>query len=338
MATLRLTIPSEGALYQPTSEFLRSCGLRVSRASERRYTATIPTLPEVEVLFQRSSDIPREVDDGSADVGLTGHDRFLEYRREGADSLVLFEDLGFGSARLVIAVPDGWLDVTTLSDLGDLALAYRQRGRELRIATKYPRLVSRFLHRHGINYFTLVHASGGLEAAPTMGYADFIADITASGATLRENRLRPLVDGEVIASQASIIGNARLLAESPEKLALTREILERIEGFLRAREFQRVSANIESESEDEVALRVMQKRHLAGIQGPTISKVHTDDGKMWFNVQVVVRKDNLVRAVDHFRSLGGSGITVNEASYVFRARCESYDKLTEALKAWNAAQ
>lgn len=338
MAPLRLALPSEGALYGPTSDFLRSCGLGVSRPSERRYTAAIPTLRDVEVLFQRSADIPREIDDGSADVGITGLDRYLEYRREGGDSLLLFEDLGFGSARLVIAIPDGWLDVTTVADLADLALEFRQKGRELRIATKYPRLVSRFLHRHGIHYFTQVHASGGLEAAPTMGYADLIADITASGATLRENRLRPLADGVVRTSQASIIGNGRLLAREDERLALIREILERVESYLRAREFQRVSANIESDSEDAVAAKVMAKRHLAGIQGPTISKVYTDDGKSWFGVQVVVRKDDLVRVVDHFRSLGGSGITVNEATYVFRARCESYEALLSKLEPWTRAE
>ena len=76
----------------------------------------------------------------------------------------------------------------------------------------------------------------------------------------------------------------------------------------------------------------MEKPDLAGIQGPTISKVYSSDGKMWFGVQAVVRKDDLVRAVDHFRALGGSGITVNEATYVFRAECESFEALKKALK------
>ncbi len=331
MTGLRLALPSEGALYEPTNAFMRACGLGIDRASERRYTAAMPTLPGVEVLYQRSADIPGEIDDGSADLGVTGLDRFLEHRRERGDSLMLFENLGYGAARLVLAVPDGWLDVTSLADLADLALDFRERGRELRIATKYSRLVSRYLHRQGINYFTLVHASGGLEAAPTMGYADLIADISATGATLRENRLRTLTDGVVCTSQAAIIGNGRLLGENGATLALTREILERVEAFIRARDFQRVSANIEGTSEGAVAELVMEKPDLAGIQGPTISKVYSSDGKMWFGVQVVVRKDDLVRAVDHFRVLGGSGITVNEATYVFRAECESFEALTKAL-------
>lgn len=331
MSNLRLAVPSEGALYEPAEQFLRDCGLAVKRASQRRYTAVMPSLPGVDVLYQRSSDIPGEVDDGAADVGITGFDRFLEKRREGGDSLTLYEDLGFGAASLVIAVPDGWLDITSLADLADLALEFRQRGKELRIATKYPRLVSRSLHRRGINFFTLVHASGGLEAAPVMGYADLIADITASGATLRENGLKPLSDGVVRTSQAVLIGNSRLLGDDPEKLAVTREILERVEAYIRARDFQRLSANIQGESEEEVAEMVMRERELAGIHGPTISRVYSDDGKMWFGVQLVVQRKDMIRVVDHLRALGGSGITVNEAAYVFRSECESFDALVAAL-------
>lgn len=331
MSKLRLAVPSEGALYEPAEQFLRDCGLAVKRASQRRYTAVMPSLPGVDVLYQRSSDIPGEVDDGAADVGITGFDRFLEKRREGGDSLTLYEDLGFGAASLVIAVPDGWLDITSLADLADLALEFRQRGKELRIATKYPRLVSRSLHRRGINFFTLVHASGGLEAAPVMGYADLIADITASGTTLRENGLKPLSDGVVRTSQAVLIGNSRLLGDDPEKLAVTREILERVEAYIRARDFQRLSANIQGESEEEVAAMVMRERELAGIHGPTISRVYSDDGKMWFGVQLVVQRKDMIRVVDHLRALGGSGITVNEAAYVFRSECESFDALVAAL-------
>ena len=54
---LRLAIPSDGALYESTLMFLRSCGIGVLRTNLRRYTAQIPTLPGVTVLFQRGSDI-----------------------------------------------------------------------------------------------------------------------------------------------------------------------------------------------------------------------------------------------------------------------------------------
>ena len=332
MATLRFAIPSEGALYDGGLPFMRECGLRISRVNPRRYTAEIPALPGVEVLFQRSFDITSEVDAGSADLGLVGLDCYEEFRREGGDTLLLIDDLAFGGARLLIAVPDAWLDVTTVPDLADLSLDFRERGRELRIVTKYPRLVKRFLNERGVHYFTLVYATGGLEAGPIMGYADLVADVSASGTTLRENHLRPLTDGVVMETQATIVGNGRLLAADEEKLALTKQMLERIEALLRARNHQRITANIRGESAAWVGELVMADDRFSGIQGPTVSDVYGGGDERWFAVQVVVHKDDLIGAVDHFRSLGCSSITVNDAAYVFRDRCRAYERLTGTLE------
>ena len=229
MSNLRFALPSSGALHDGASALLSDCGLAVRRANSRRYTADIPALPGVDVLFQRQSDITIEVDGGSADIGIVGLDRYSESRLERGDTVLVHDGLGFGNSRLVIAVPDSWLDVTSMADLADIALEFRARGRDLRIASKYQRLVKRFLNTNGVNYVSMVSVSGGLEAAPVMGYADIIADITATGTTLRENDLRILADGVVIESQAVIIGNGRALASDPEKLALTRQLLEKIE-------------------------------------------------------------------------------------------------------------
>lgn len=331
MSNLRFALPSTGALYDGTSKLLSDCGLAVRRANSRRYTADIPSLPGVDVLFQRQSDITIEVDDGSADIGVVGLDRYSESRLERGDTVLVHDGLGFGDSKLVIAVPDSWLDVTSMADLADIAIEFRARGRDLRIASKYRRLVKRFLNQNGVNYVSMISVSGGLEAAPVMGYADIIADITATGTTLRENGLRILVDGIIIESQAVIVGNGRALANDPEKLALTRQVLEKIEASLRAQRYQRVTGDIQGESEDEVARQVMKRRELAGVDGPTISAVHTGKSSLWFTVQVLVKKSDLSEVVSHFRDLGGIGIAANDVQYVYRDRCGSYDQLVENL-------
>ncbi len=195
---LRIAIPSDGALYDPTLTFLRSCGLPVVRGNSRRYTALIPTLPGASVLFQRTSDITLKVEEGSADIGVVGYDRFLEVRREGGAAGVVIDSLGFGGCELVLGVPDSWVDVSSLADLADLSMEFRSQGRDLRIATKFPRLVERFLLKNGVNFFSLVHSSGTLEAAPVMGFADIIADISSSGTTMRENRLKQINGGSIL--------------------------------------------------------------------------------------------------------------------------------------------
>ena len=262
MSNLRLALPSTGALFEGTSKLFSDCGLGIRRANSRRYTADIPQLPGVDVLFQRQSDITIEIDGGSADIGIVGLDRFYESRLERGETVLIHKDLGFGNSKLVIAVPDAWIDVTSMADLADIALEFRSKGRDLRIASKYQRLVKRFLNQNDVNYVSMVHVSGGLEAAPVIGYADVIADITATGRTLRENDLRILVDGTVIESQSVMIGNARTLANDQEKLQYIRQILGKIDANLRTSDNQSISAKLEGQSQGETTPQPIQQPEL----------------------------------------------------------------------------
>jgi ATP phosphoribosyltransferase len=328
---LRLAIPSDGEMFEPTQRFLQSCGMGINRPSARRYTASVPAVQGLEVIFQRTADITSKVEDGNADLGMVGRDRFQESRIEGGDTILIIPELGFGGCELVVATPDAWMDVDSMADLADLAVEFRESGRELRVATKYPRLVSRFFFGHGVNYFSIAAVTGTLEASIAMGYADLIVDITASGVTLRENRLKRLEDGTVLASEGALIGNKKLLRENPERLEGAREIIERIEAHRNAGGFQRISANIEGESEDAVAAKVLERPECAGLQGPTIARVYTADGRKWFSVTVLVQKVSLTSLVNFFRSIGGVSVTVSEASYVFGQESSSYARLLSEL-------
>lgn len=317
---LRLALPSDGDLHQPTLDFLRGCGLPVRRPNARRYTGTVPALPGVEVLFQRTADITAKVEEGSAELGITGLDRLLEYRESERRAAVLVENLGYGRCELALAVPDAWLDVTSLADLADLALEFRQEGKQLRIATKYPRLLSAFLYERGVNYFTLTPASGALEAAPAAGYADLIADLTATGATLRENRLKTLDDGAILNSQACLMVNAELLSPSPEARELARGLTEMMEAHLRAEPYYRLSANVQGPSADAVGAMILARPALAGLRGPTVARVYGIEEQGWFSVSVLVKKDRLLAAVDHLRACGAEDVAASQLSYLFDAR------------------
>lgn len=327
---LRLALPSKGEMEEPTLDLLESCGLAVERPNVRQYTATISGLPRVLALFQRSADIPAKVEEGSADLGITGLDNVMEFRREGADLLILIEDLGYSRCELVVAVPDAWVDVSTLADLVDLSLELREKGRELRIATKYPRLVQQFLLSHGMTYFTMVESSGAMEAAPTMGYADLIADLTSSGTTLRENRLRPLSGGIILPSQACLVGNRRSLRDE-ENLVATKTILELIEARQRAGGYYSVTANLQGPSDEAVAQHVMAHPQARGLQGPTIAKVYSSQGQDWYAATVVVPQQHLLAVVEHLRQIGGNGITVVPASYLFAEKSLAYERLLKEL-------
>ena len=274
----------------------------------------------------------RKVEEGSADLGITGLDRFLEYRREGSPIVPIIDDLGFGRCDLVLAVPDSWIDVVSVDDLADLAVEFHREGRQLRIVTKYPRLLGRYLYSRGINYFSVVQASGTLEAAPTAGYADLIADLMASGATLRENRLKTLEDGTIVGSQACLIGNRSTLGGAPRILELARAVLEVIEGHLRAGSFYRLTANVRGSSSEQVSANILSRPDLAGLQGPTISRVYNVEEEDWHAVSLVVPREKLIKAVDHLRQAGGIDISASQVTYLFKERCLAYQRLLDSLE------
>lgn len=331
---LRIALASNSDLHDPTIRFLESCGLSVERPSARRYTGAISALRGAIVLFQRSADIPAKIEEGSADVGIAGLDRFLEVRVEDGETVLIIDRLGYSHCELVIGVPDSWIDVSSTADLADVSVALREKGRQLRVVTKYPRLTQQFFLSRGINYFTCVEAAGAMEAAPLMGYADIIVDITSSGVTMRENRLKTLTDGTILRSQACFIGNRRLLAGDREKMKLMGRMLELIEARQRSLKYYSVTANIRGKSPEAVADHVIGRKEAAGIQGPTIAKVYSRQAgeEDWYAVTVVVERQKLLTAVSHLRQIGGSGITVLPASYVFEEESAAYRNLLAEIK------
>ncbi len=334
---LRLAISSKGEFEVDTRRFLDGAGLPVRRPNPRQYTGRVGTLPSTVVLFQRTTDIVSKVADGSADVGITGYDLVAEYSQDDDDLLLLLPSLGFRSARLVAAVPQAWLDVATMEDLADLSSDIKRRGRTLRVVTKFPNLTREFFHRHGVTYFTLVGADGALEAAPAMGYGDMIVDITETGVTLRDNHLKILDGGTVLRSQACLIGNRRTLGASASKREAVRHVLELCEARLRVQGYHVLTANIQGSSSEAVAGHVLSHGETSGMQGPTIARVFPKEpevrplGLDWYAVTVVVESPLLLRAVDHLRASGASGITVMRPDYVFGGQSESYEKLLVEL-------
>lgn len=325
---LRLAIPSDGPLYEPTLLFLKSCGLGVVRNSARRYAAEIPALPGVIVHFQRHRDIFQKIEEGSADAGIVGYDGFSETRTVDGTSEVVIGELGFGHSQLVFAVPDSWVDVTSVSDLSDISREFRENGNDLRVATKFPRLVERFLLKNGVNYFSLVRATGTLEAAPAMGYADIIADLSSTGTTLRENHLKTLRGGVIITSEACLIANTREMDSSPEKLSQATSMVDRFEGHLRSLNYYSVTANVRSETAEEIATCILNDKDISGLTGPTISKVYTKEDDNWYAVTVMIQRDKLLDSVDRFRSIGSGSVTVTQPSYVFDSSCKAASRLT----------
>ncbi len=326
---IRLSIPSKGRLAEDTLAFLAACGLDIYKPNPRQYEARILSMPGLTVLFQRPSDIVISVRNGSVDFGITGIDVLEEHRGENGDILVLHDALGYGKCALTLAVPEAWADVQTVDGLAGKS---ETLGRPLRVATKFPVLVSRFLGENAVP-FSIVSAEGTLEIAPAIGYADMIADLVSSGQTLHDNRLVPLADGVIQASQAALIANQALLKANPQVLALARQLLEFIEARLRAQENLSVFANMRGESPEAITTRLFAQKTIGGLQGPTISRMITRSGDPnWYDVHIIVHRDRLFDAVTELRAIGGSGVVVTPVTYIFEEEPPRYKAMLEALK------
>jgi len=145
--------------------------------------------PGLRVVLVRPSDVPAYVDHGAADLGIVGKDVLWEY--EGGHYELV--DLRFGACQLVLAVPE----------------ASKLAGPEtwpplMRVATKYPRTAGWWFDARGQSV-EVVSLHGSVELAPQVGLVDAIVDLTASGQTQRENRLR--VAGVLGSSTARLIAN-----------------------------------------------------------------------------------------------------------------------------------
>jgi ATP phosphoribosyltransferase len=142
---------------------------------------------------------------GRIHLGVTGTDLIHEKLPLWDSQVEAVEEMGFGHADLILAVPCGWIDVDLTDDLDAAAAMFRERhGFRLRIATKYHRLVREFLRDAGVADYAIVDSQGATEGTVANGTAEAIADITSSGATLSANHLKILSDGLILASQATL--------------------------------------------------------------------------------------------------------------------------------------
>jgi ATP phosphoribosyltransferase len=187
MSELRIAVP-RGALFTETLELLERLGIATLEVRENDRKLLFE---EAGVITMRPSDVPTYVEAGAADLGVTGKDVLLEQAERDLYELL---DLGYGHCTMVLA---------TVAGEDPAAEALRRLG-VMRIATKYPRIASRYFLDTG-RQAEIVEVKGSVELAPLAGLAEGIVDLTASGATLRENGL--VVREEIAHSTARLIAN-----------------------------------------------------------------------------------------------------------------------------------
>ena len=185
-----VAIPT-GVLTAGALELLSRSGL-VDLNAEELGRRLLVERSDLRVILVRPADVPAYVDHGAADLGIVGKDILWESSR------VVYEllDLRFGGCRLVLAAPEG------------SPLALGEWPPALRVATKYPRAARHFFDNIKVTA-ELIKLHGSVELAPHTGLADAVLDITATGETLRANRLVEVAEAahstaRLVVNQASL--------------------------------------------------------------------------------------------------------------------------------------
>ncbi len=184
---LTLALP-KGRVLQESLDLLKKAGLDVQIGEDER--AMRHEGEHVRVILMRNADVPTYVELGVADAGVVGKDVLLE---AGSD---VFEpvDLRFARCRLSLIRPRG------------------EQHTVARVASKYPRVASRWLHEQGLPA-EVVRLTGNVELACLTGLADAVVDLVESGSTLRAN---DLVEVETIMDSSArfIVNRASLKLKS----------------------------------------------------------------------------------------------------------------------------
>ena len=140
-------------------------------------------MPQLEVWFQRASDVVRKLSYGDMDLGIVGLDMFAELSHDDPDLVVVHDALDFGHCHLGLGVPMGgkFADISSLDQLR--SMPEWSESNPLRVVTGYQNVARKFFQEKGFEHVVLLSADGALEAAPLMGSADIILDLVSTGSS-----------------------------------------------------------------------------------------------------------------------------------------------------------
>lgn len=280
MDILKIAIPNKGRLSEKIYELLNSAGLTFPTKDQRTLQVTTKD-KKYSIIFVRTQDIPRFVEDGVADVGFTGFDIVTELKAD-VDKIM---DLDFGQCEMVVAVKEE----DTYNSSNDLPQA-------IKIATSFPNIAKEYFEKLGKTP-KIIEVSGATEITPRLGLADVVVDITSSGETLKSNKLK-IID-KILESSAIVITNKNLTEIKQDK---TKSLIRALNSVIDASEKKYLMVNIPKASLDKL------KEFMPGLSAPTITHLLGDEEKAV--VHVVVDKDKVYDSIEKLKELGGEGILI----------------------------
>lgn len=279
-ARLRLGIP-KGSLENATLDLFRRAGYHIT-LNERSYYPAIDD-DDVECMLIRAQEMPRYVEDGILDVGLTGYDWVYE---TGADvrtvDELVYSKQSFGKVRWVLAAPEASA-FQSVTDLEDHI-----------IATELVDTTRRYLGEKGVH--AKVEFSWGATEVKPPDLADAIVEATETGASLRANKLR--VIDVVLESTTQLIANHAAWADRWKRRKVE-DMRLLLDGAMAAFDKVGLMMNVRCEDLDRVVAV------LPALRRPTVSQL-SDEG--WIAVNTIIDESVVRHIIPKLKKAGAQGI------------------------------
>ena len=278
---LKLGLP-KGSLQDATFKLFAQAGWSV-RVDSRSYHPVIDD-PELEAILMRPQEIPRYLEDGVIDAGLTGRDWIED---NGVDVVEVCE-LAYSKAtrnpiRVVLAVA-AESEIQSVKDL---------EGK--RLATEYVRLTNKWLQENGVTAH--VEFSWGADEMKVPQLVDAIVVNTETGSSLKAHKLR-IVGDPIIISTTRFVANKVAWAD-PEKRAKIEAMGMLLTGALHAGGLVGLKLNVSKEDFESVIAQ------LPALKKPTVSPLWGDEG---FAIEIIIEEHQARDLIPRLKRAGASGI------------------------------
>lgn len=278
--TLKIAFP-KGSLQQSTFELFKKAGYYI-HLSERSY---VPVIDDKEICgtMIRAQEIPRYVESGDFDCGLTGLDWVMENGASVKEVANLtYAKSGFSTVRWVLCVPEA-SKITKIEQL---------EGK--RVATELEKYTKRYFAKHGVKAH--IEYSWGATEAKVPELADAIVELTETGSSLRANKLR-IIDTLLESSTRFVASHEAW--KDPWKRKKIEGLCLMLTSVLNAEGMVGLKMNLPRASLAKIG------KALPAMKNPTVSPLSDEK---WVAIEVIVRHNALREILPALKAAGACDI------------------------------